>query len=345
MSRTVSAAILCVLACATAAFSDEVQLKNGDRLTGQIVKLTEGKLVLKSQLAGEITINLSDIKTFSSEGPIEVHLKDGTVLRQPVAAAEPNEFAISAGEPLKPQSFKLADVAAINPPPKPAPKWEGSVSGAVSSTHGNTKAEAVSASVSVSRRSEKDRTTAGADYGKTQQRDRDSGEDETTEDWWRARAQYDYFFTKKFFGFINGRYEKDAIADLDRRVVVGGGGGYQWIESDRTSFSTNLGLASLYEKFDVEPPADDSNSQLSLQAGYNFDHRITDTLRFVHDLTYYPSLEKFSDYYLTTTAELRANLTKTMFANFRVIFNYDESPAPGRGGTDVKYLLGVGLTF
>lgn len=345
MSRTATIAAVLILACATAAFSDEIQLKNGDRLTGQIVRLTEGKLVLKSHLAGEITINLSDIKTFSSDAPIEIHLKDGTVLHQPVTAADPNEFAISAGEPLKPQSFRLANVAAINPPPKPQPKWTGSVSGAVTSTHGNTKAEAVSASVSVGRRSEKDRTTAGADYGKTKQRDRNSGEDETTEDWWRARAQYDYFFSKKFFGFLNGRYEKDAIADLDRRVVVGGGAGYQWIETDRTSFSGNLGLASLYEKYDVDPPAEDSNSQISLQTGYNFDHRITDTLRFVHDLTYYPSLEQFSDYYLTTTAELRATLTKTMFANFRVIFNYDESPAPGRGSTDVKYLLGVGLTF
>ena len=124
--------------------------------------------------------------------------------------------------------------------------------------------------------------------------------------------------------------------------MVGGGAGYQWIETDRTSFSTGLGLASLYEKFDN---ATESNSEISLQAGYNLDHRITDTLRFVHDLTYYPSLEQFSDYYLTTTAELRATLTKNMFANFKVIFNYDESPAEGQGSTDVKYLLGVGLTF
>jgi len=65
----------------------------------------------------------------------------------------------------------------------------------------------------------------------------------------------------------------------------------------------------------------------------------------VHDLTYFPSLEQFSDYYLTTTAELRASLTKAMFANFKVIFNYDESPAAGRGSTDVKYILGIGMNF
>lgn len=333
---------VCLVGMCSPLCADQVILKNGDRVTGKIATLGDGVLVLKSDQAGEIKIAVKDIATFMSDAPLEIHFQDGTVVNQPVAAADPNQFAIGQGPALRPQTFSLADVASINPPPKPEPQWTGSVSGAVTSTHGNTKAESVSASVSATRRSEKDRTTAGADYGRSEQRDQDTEEDETTEDWWRARAQYDYFFTKKFFVFGNIRYERDAIADLDRRVVVGGGGGYQWIETDRTSFSTGLGLASLYEKFDNE---DDSNSEISLQAGYNLDHKITDTLRFVHDLTYYPSLEQFSDYYLTTTAELRASLTKTMFANLKVIFNYDESPAPDRGSTDVKYLLGVGITF
>jgi putative salt-induced outer membrane protein YdiY len=342
MSTRAIVALLCLVGLCLPLCADQVFLKNGDRLTGKITGFADGKMVLQSAAAGPVTVDVKDIQTFSADAPLEIHLKDGTVLHQPVVAGEPSEFAVAEGQTLRAQSFPLADVVSINPPPKPAPKWTGSISGAVSSTHGNTKADSVTASVSVMRRSEKDRTTAGADYGKSEQRDRTTRQDETTEDWWRARAQYDYFFTKKFFGFMNGRYERDAIADLDRRVVVGGGAGYQWIETKETSFSTGVGLASLYEKFDNQP---DSNSELSLQLGYNLDQRFGERLRFLHDLTYLPSLEQFSDYYLTTTAELRATLTKSMFANFKVIFNYDESPAPNRGGTDVKYLLGVGLNF
>ena len=177
---------------------------------------------------------------------------------------------------------------------------------------------------------------------KGSQTDPDTGIGHTTEDWWRLRGQYDYFFTKKFFGFGNGRYEKDDIARLDRRVVVGGGVGYQWIENDTTAFSTNLGLASLSEKYKNQT---DSNNALSLQAGYNFSQRLGKNTRFLNDLTIYPSLEEFSDYFLTSTAELRASLTKAMFANFKVIFNYDVTPAPDRGNTDIKYLFGVGLSF
>jgi putative salt-induced outer membrane protein YdiY len=342
MYRTIFLTVLCALAYSTTVSADEVYFKNGDRLSGQIVRMTDGKLVFLSKVVGEVTVNLTDIKTFSSNEPVEVHLKDGTVLHQPVAAAEPNEFALKTTAPLQPQRFLLAEVASINPPPAPKAKWTGHVSGAVGLTTGNTKSNSLSGSVSLARRTEQDRTTADADIAKGSQTDRDTGVSRTIEDWWRLRGEYDYFFTKKFFGFGNGRYEKDTIARLNRRVVVGGGAGYQWIEDAKTSFSTNLGLASVFEKYENQA---ESSNQLSLQAGYNFSRQLLPNTKFLNDLTYYPSLDQFSDYFLTSTAELRASLTKTMFANFKVIFNYDATPALDRGKTDVKYLLGVGMNF
>ena len=330
--------LLCVSLSSTL-YADEVYLKNGDRLTGKIVSLTNGKMLFNSDPAGQVTLDMKNIKTFSSDAPLEIHLQDGTVLHQPVAAAEPNQFALKTAEPLQPQKFGLANVASINPPKV---KWTGSLSAALGLTTGNTKSNSATASASLGRRTEKDRITAGADYAKGSQTDRDTGVSHTTEDWWRLQGEYDYFFTKKFFGFGNGRYEKDAIARLDRRVVVGGGAGYQWIENPQTSFSTNLGLASVFEKYQNVA---ESKNNLSLQAGYNFTQQLGKTAKLLHDLTWYPSLDQFSDYFLTSTAELRASLTKSMFANFKVIFNYDATPAPDRGSTDVKYLLGIGLSF
>ncbi len=334
--------VLGLVSLCPALYADQVLLKNGDRLTGQIVRMTDGKLIFLSPVVGEVTVNLTDIQTFSSNEPVEIHLKDGTVLHQPVAAAEPNEFSLKTTAPLQPQKFPLAAVASINPPPAPKPKWTGSISGSVGLTTGNTEASSISGSVSLARRSEQDRTTADADVAQVNQTDPDTGEGRTTENWWRIRGQYDYFFTKKFFGFANGRYEKDEIARLERRVVVGGGAGYQWIETDVTTFSTNLGLASVFEKYKFEG---DTNNQLSLQAGYVFSRQLWKNTKLLHDLTYFPSFDDFSDFFLTSTAELRTNLTKTMFANFKVIFNYDATPALDREKTDVKYLLGVGMNF
>ncbi|MFH1719432.1 MAG: DUF481 domain-containing protein [Planctomycetota bacterium] len=323
-------------------YGDELVLKNGDRLTGKIVRLVDGKLVFKSDVAGEVTVELSNIQTFSSDEPITVNLKDKTGFNQKVLGAGAGRFGVEGSDLLEAQEFVVADIVSINPPIKPIPKWTGDISAGITSTHGNTKTEMISANANFSKRTEKDRTMLGADYAKGEQEDPDTGQTVTIEDWWRARGKYDYFFGEKKYGYLDGRYEKDAVAELDRRVIVGAGGGYQWIESENMNFSTELGLASLYEKFDNQT---ESNSEMSFQVGYNFDKKLRKNIKFTHDLTFYPSIDKFSDYFLTSTAGVRADFTEKIFMTFKTIFNYDETPAVGAHKTDVKYFLGIGYRF
>ena len=322
--------------------ADLIRFKNGNSLSGKIVSLTDGKMIFKSDFAGEVTIELSNIQTFSSDEPIEVHLKDNTGFTQRILAAQEGRFSIGGSDSIGTQDFAIADIFSINPPVTPAPKWKGNISLGITSTHGNTKSESVTASAKASKRTEKDRMTVNTDYAKTTQEDQTTGQDETIADWWKARAKYDYFFSKKMYGYIDTRYEKDAVAELDRRITVGVGGGYQWIESDEMNFSTELGLASLYEKYDNQT---DSNSEISAQLGYHFDKMLRENVTFINDLTYYPALQKFSDYYLTTTAEIRADITKAFFANFKVILDYDATPAIGSHKTDTKYFFGLGYSF
>jgi len=334
--------MLCLAGFAHSVYADEIIFKNGDRLTGKIDHVLEGKLVFKSDVIGEVSIDISKIQTFSTDDPVSVHLKDDNVLLQKIVSSDPGKFAIEGAGTVKAQEFELTTISSINPPPKAEPKWTGNISAGFTSTHGNTKTDNISASANLSKRTEKDRTKLSADYAKARQKDPDTGEKNTTEDWWRSKAKYDYFFTKKVYGYLDGRYEKDAIAELDRRVIVGSGGGYQWIESEDMNFSTEAGFASLYEKFGDQT---DSNSEISVQAGYNFDKRLMKNVKFIHELTYYPSIEQFSDYLLTSTVEVRANFTETMFTNFKVIFDYDATPAIGKSATDVKYLWGIGYNF
>ncbi len=342
MDKHVWIVLLCIAVTGTAVLADEVYLVNGDKISGKVQHLVNGKLTFESELAGTLTIDLANIATLKTNEPIEVHLADGTAFNQQIVKSESGRFGIAGDETLKPQEFDLSTVASINPPAKLQPTWHGDISGGITATRGNTVTDNQSLSVNLKKRTEKDRSLLSADYIRGKQKDPDTGEKKTTEDEWRMRGKYDYFFTKKFFGYLDGRYEKDRIANLDRRVILGAGGGYQWVESDDFNFSTEAGLASMYEKFDDQT---DSTSNVSAQLGYHLDKRLTKTLLFINDLTYYPSIEQVSDYFLTTTAELRASITEKMFTNFKVIFDYDSTPAQDAGSTDVKYILGVGWSF
>ena len=63
-------------------YSDEIQFKNGNILTGKITQLTDGKLLFKSNIAGDVKIDISSIQTISSETAVTVNLKDGTGFTQ-----------------------------------------------------------------------------------------------------------------------------------------------------------------------------------------------------------------------------------------------------------------------
>lgn len=324
------------------ALADEVSLKNGDHLTGKIKTLVDGKMTFESELAGTITIDLSNIATFDTNEEVEVHLESGTVFKQRITKSTTGKFGIMGDETLKAQDFVVGTILAINPAKKPPPAWHGEISAGITGTRGNSVTDNQSFSVNLHKRTEKDRSLFSADYIGAEYEDPDTGEKKKSQDEWQMRGKYDYFFTERLFGYLDGRYERDSIAELDRRVIVGTGCGYQWAESEEFNFSTEAGIASLYEKYNDQT---DSSTQVSGQIGYHLDKKLTQKLMFVNDLTYYPGLEKLSDYFLTTTAELRADITEQIFTNFKVVFDYDSTPSRDAGSTDVKYIWALGYKF
>lgn len=222
------------------------------------------------------------------------------------------------------------------------PNWTGLVSAGWSSSRGNSQTDNLTAAAEVERRGESDRITAGADYARSSQKDTTTGQKSTTEDWWRLLGQYDYFFMPKWFAFGNGRYETDAIALLDNRVIVGAGAGYQWVETDRSNVALEGGVAYKHESYSTPS---DGGDDATLQLGYRVGTKIVETVQFLHDLTYFPVVDNFSDYYVTANMEFRGNFTENMFSNFKIIYSRDATPATGRKNSDIKYILGIGWNF
>lgn len=222
------------------------------------------------------------------------------------------------------------------------PNWTGQVSVGWSSSRGNSQTDNWTAGASAERRGENDRISAGADYARSSQKDTTTGEKSTTENWWRLLGQYDYFFQPKWFAFGNGRYETDKIALLDNRLIVGAGAGYQWVETDRSNVALEGGVAYKHESYST--PAD-GGDDATLLLGYRVGTKIVETVEFLHDLSYFPVVDDFSDYYVTANLEFRGNFTENMFSNFKVIYSRDATPATGRKNSDIKYILGIGWNF
>jgi putative salt-induced outer membrane protein YdiY len=326
--------------------ADTIIFKSGDRLTGKLVSLENGKLVFNANDVGQVTIDIALVDNFTTDEPVEFHFRDGTVLKSRALTGDPGIFAIEETKILPANRFPISDIQAINPPVKPAVVWTGNVTVGMTSTHGNTFIESANASANATRRSDKDRLNLDAAYLASRAEEEEDGEKEkvTTQESFVAGTKYDYFWTKKCYSFVNGRYKKDHIADLDYRIIGGLGMGYQWIESEKMKFSTDAGVAELCEKY-ISHDVITKHDEFSGQLGYNFDWKFHEKFTFLHNMRYYPSFGMFSDYFLTTDAEVRAAITKSMFTSFKAILDYDSTPAPDVGSTDTKYVLGVGWNF
>jgi putative salt-induced outer membrane protein YdiY len=323
--------------------ADEVLFKNGDRITGKVLSVAEGKMTLDSKLAGTIKVDMADVKTFSTDAPIAVRTKDGQRLTAPATAGDagtikltpPAAAAHATGAPQRTVPFD--DLKYVNF----SEAWTGSVVAGAMFTRGNSYTDQANVALDLTRRTEQDRWIFGAAYNFGRQRSGGAGDTFTSTDNWFASGEYDYFLNPKLFVFASLRYDHDRIANLDHRLTPSVGVGYQWLDAPDLKFATEAGIAYVVEHFDD----DTSNDHLAAKLAYHLRKKFNESVELFHNLEYYPSLERVDDYLVITDAGVRATLTQKMFAEYKLEFRYDSTPAADASRSDLRHMVGVGWKF
>lgn len=319
-----------------------VYLDNGDRVTGDIAQLKGSNLSVNVAAGGTLTVDMSRVRTFSTSQPARLYLDSGTSTEARVRTAGSGRIRIADGALADGQVVQLSELTGINVQPDRQPEWKGSMSAGYTATQGNTNTQSSNLKVRLRKRWESARAKFRTRYNRAAQESQRTGEDILTEQELTSRGQYDYFFTENRYAYGSLRYRRDEVANLDTRLTMSGGGGYQWIETERFLFSTEAGLGVNYE--DYSNPSR-TTSDASAEASYEVEAALNDRLTLLHDWTISPSIGELSDYYVTSSAELRASLTEAVFTSVEVALEYDADPAPGTPKTDITYTLGGGVEF
>ena len=337
MKLLIPVSVVCLFAIST--FADTILFKSGDRLTGTIKEVKEGKMLFTSDVAGAIVLTMEDIQTFSSEEPIEIVLSDGSSIQQPVEAVENGGIELIADDGGR-RALELEQITLVNPD-KQTVKWSGSAVASYTETSGNSSTRNVSIMADAMRRSENTRTKLDAGYFYSEQKT-DLGDRETTADNFFVGGKFDYFWSKKFYTYGNARYYKDKILSLDMRLTTGIGLGYQWLESDDWNIFTELGMAYVKEEY-TDP--DEKNSYASGRGAYHIERNFGERFGLFHNLEILDDLEETSSYLVTTDAGARAQLTSRWFMEARVMLLYNSAPPADLKKYDTRYTVGIGLKF
>lgn len=310
-------------------------MKNGDVITGKIVKMSKGKLYLKSKSIGDIKVDKKFIDTFKTDKDIEIHMVSGKKYFERITESGTGRVELVIKGTEKHRIIALNDIKVVGEMP-PSINWEVRLNAGISGAKGNSEVFNSSAGSFIQRRSEKSRTTFDSQYIY------ETNNGDKSKDEWYSDLKYDYFFSKKIYSFSNIRAQQDDIANLDLRLSLSPGLGYQWFESKELNFSTELGIAYLYENFSN---GDGENSELTGRLAYYFDKLVFEKISLFNNLQFYPKLSDTTDLYITTSAGIRSHITDTFFTEAKATLEYDTTPAKNAKKTDLYYTIGLGMNF
>jgi putative salt-induced outer membrane protein YdiY len=341
----------CWIGLSQSAVADEIRLRNGDVITGTIVKKETTVVVFRTTYAGDINVQWSEIISLESDKPVHVVLSDGSNLRGPVEEVEPGVAKIELakvtpeeGSEKGPEEddipeekdFDMREVRYINPSPDltgEGVRWTGNLSAGGSLTEGNTERKTLRFDGETIARTLKNRYSLNGIFNRAEDFDRN------TEFNSRVFGKYDRFFTEQWYGYVNTSFENDRFRDLRLRMMAGAGSGYQVFETPNLNLSLEAGLNYIRENHYVE----ENESYPGIRWAVKYDHLVfSGKVRLFHEHETLVGFEDTSHVLVFSKTGLRFPLVFNMNASAQYNYNWDSEPAEGLEKADSTLMFTVG---
>jgi putative salt-induced outer membrane protein YdiY len=317
--------------------ADEIILENGDKLTGKVVRLENGQLVLNTEYAGTIEIQVEKVSHVTTDEPMETTLVDGTTRKARVFYRDTTAENVKREEEKTPVDVNIAEVKNIYLKQKPPITLKGRANVGITIDKGNTNSEQYRIDGEIIARTEKQRFTLGGELN------REQADNTTTVANWKAYGLYDYFIRPKWFLYGSSLFDHDEFADLDLRTTLGAGAGHQFFESDDLNLSVSAGLAYIFENFIVAEDDDFAGAQWIVQYDQFFFKK---SVQLFHSSNGYVSLEQGSNWLINTRQGLRFPLYKGFVTTLQYNYDYNNDPSPDSVSKwDSAFLFLLGYQF
>jgi len=344
MRKTVALTIFLLLLSGRA-LADQIVLKNGDRLTGKIVKADGAKLVLKSELIGDVTVELSSIRSITSDEPLYVTLADGrtvsgvmTVTDGTAEVRSANSKAVSFDRTtiafIRSEEEHLAYERSLNP--GWLDQWSGGADLGFALTSGNSDTTNLAIGLAMTRQTRNDKTNIYA--ASVYSRDSTDGDSRTTANTVRGGFRYDRDINRRWFGYVFTDLEHNGLQDLTLRLVPGGGIGYHAIRNERTELDLLGGLAWNREYFKGDF---NNRSSAEAQVGQTLSHRVNSRVSLKEQLFFFPNLTNGGEYRINFDSSLVTDITRRIGWQLTLSDRYLSNPPFGFEKNDL--LLTTGL--
>ncbi len=336
---------LLFLPCLTAA--DQVTLKNGDIVSGAIIKKDGGKLTIKSEYLGEVSMPWTAVKSIRSDEVLTVEMPEGRRAAGKVST-EGNLLEIETPDGVKPAP--LDQVVSVRNAaeqrawerlqhPSLLELWSGFVDTGLALARGNARTDTLTTNVAATRTSNTDKITVTFNqiYGTATINNVSSAVASAI----RGNWTYDRNVTPGLFlSTLNG-YEHDRFQDLDLRFVVGGGLGWNALKRERSTLAFLLGGDYEREQFMQGV----SRNSAEANFGDDFSYKVNGTTSVTQGARFFPNLSDTGQYRFNFNLGAVTMLKKWLGFHVTAADSFLSNPLFGRQRNDVLISTGLRLSF
>ena len=334
--------------------ADQITLKNGDRLSGSVLKNDGKNLTLKSELAGVVTVPWEAITALSSTGPLHVELNDGqrvvgVVTMTPEAGRltiATKETGVVTASRASVQSIRSGEEQAAYDTeidryrnPRLIDLWTGFLDTGFATTQGNSKTVSFTLGGSATRVTSRDKISVN--YTSLYASSNASGKNITTGNAKRGGVGYELNLDKRWFAFGSVDLESDQFQNLDLRFVPAGGLGGHVIKTENAFLDVQLGFAGNREFFSTGL----NRTSGEILIGEEYVRKFSAATSLREKLVVFPNVTDGGSYRINFDTSAVTTIRKWLSWQVTASNRFLSNPVPGRKTNDILLTTGLRITF
>lgn len=333
--------------------ADQIVLKNGDRLTGAIIKSDKKSLTLKTEFAGTVEVQWDAITDVKSDGPVFVTLTDGqtvagalttnngsfTVQTKDTGTVQTDRAKVTGIRNAAEQQAYETQIERFRNP-RLVDLWAGFVDLGFSQATGNSIISTLTSTANASRVTTRDKiaVTFTSIYSKNTT----AGRSVLTANAMRGGISYNVNLSPKTYAYGSTDLEFDEFQKLDLRFVPSAGFGYHVYKKEGSLLDLFGGGALNKEFFSTGIRRTSGEAVM----GNEFLRKIIGGRTLLREkLVYYPNLTEQGEYRINFDLSQATSLNKWLAWQLSFSNRYLSNPVQGRKTNDLIITTGFRITF
>ena len=362
MTRSLWKALLILSCCFCfhltmfAADPDIVTFVNGETMSGQLVKVADGKVFFKSDMLGDVSFEWAKVKELKTTKPFAVVAKGTKVDKhapkppEGTLAVSDNKISVASATVPTADAAYVVDQATYEKQMQRSgflTGWVGAVTAGVSLVEATQNNTNIATSFTFMRKSPtvdwlRTRSRTVIDFSNAYGKVTQPGTPDVKTSIIHADGEQDEYLTDRFYVLGHAAFDHNFSQGLDLQQLYGGGAGYTLVKDKLQQLDVKADLH--YEKQQFDPPTTNANL-IGSEFAETYIRKLPRGMVLTQGLLYDAAWNKTKAYSAQGNLGLAAPLSKKFSLAINLLDGFINNPPAGFKKNSLQFTTGLTYTI